>query len=50
MLKLNLGCANNILEGYVNLDAVKLPGVDIVQDLNKHPWKIKDNQFLIKPT
>jgi len=45
MKKLNLGCAKKIMKGYVNVDSVKLPGVDVVQDLNKHPWKFKDNEF-----
>ncbi|MBI2629014.1 methyltransferase domain-containing protein [Candidatus Pacearchaeota archaeon] len=43
--KLNLGCGKDLKRGYVNLDSVKLPGVDIVQDLNKYPWKIKSNEF-----
>lgn len=45
MKKLNLGSANDIKKGYVNLDFVRQPGVDIVQDLDKTPWKIKDNTF-----
>lgn len=43
--KLNLGCGMNHRVGYVNLDAVKLPGVDIVHDLSKTPYPFKDNQF-----
>ncbi len=43
--KLNLGCGLNHREGYVNLDAVKLPGVDVVHDLNKMPYPFKTNQF-----
>jgi len=45
MKKLNLGCGKDIKEGYVNVDSVKLPGVDKVIDLNKYPWPFKDNEF-----
>jgi predicted SAM-dependent methyltransferase len=44
-MKLNIGCGKKILEGYVNLDKIKLPGVDVVQDLNKYPWEFQDNTF-----
>ena len=33
-LRLNLGCGRNIMPGWVNVDQVALPGVDLVQDLN----------------
>ena len=33
-LRLNLGCGRNSLPGWVNVDAVKLPGVDVVADLD----------------
>ena len=36
--KLNLGCCQNIKEGYVNLDIVKREGVDVIHDLNKIPY------------
>jgi len=45
MKKLNLGCGDDIKKGYVNTDAVKLPGVDIVHNLNKFPWPFKNNEF-----
>lgn len=44
-MKLNLGCGNDIREGYVNLDRASLPGVDVVHDLNKLPLPFKDDQF-----
>ncbi len=45
MARLNLGCGTDIRKGYVNLDSVKLPGVDKVHDLNKVPYPFKDNTF-----
>jgi len=43
--KLNLGCGKRPREGYVNVDIAKLPGVDIVHNLNNYPWPFKENQF-----
>jgi len=36
MLKINIGCGSDIKEGYVNIDARDLPGVDLVHDLNNN--------------
>ncbi len=46
--KLNLGCGRTIMDGWVNLDSVKLTGVDVVADLDKceHiPLPFEDNRF-----
>ncbi len=43
--KLNLGCGKDIKKGYVNLDSVKLPGVDVVHNLDKYPWPFKKDRF-----
>lgn len=43
--KLNLGCGKEILEGYTNLDIIKMEGVDIVHDLDKFPYPFPDNYF-----
>ncbi|MBU2633718.1 MAG: class I SAM-dependent methyltransferase [Nanoarchaeota archaeon] len=43
--KLNIGCGRDVLKDYINLDIVKLPGVDIVHNLNKYPYPFKDNEF-----
>ncbi len=45
MKKLNFGCGEKILPRYVNVDIVKLPGVDIVINLNKTPYPFRDNEF-----
>jgi predicted SAM-dependent methyltransferase len=37
--KLNLGCGSKRLEGYVNVDAIKLDSVDEVFDLYEIPYK-----------
>jgi glycosyltransferase involved in cell wall biosynthesis len=43
--KLNLGAGRDIKEGYDNLDMTKLPGVNIVHDLNEYPWPIEDETY-----
>mgnify|MGYP001601625801 FL=1 len=43
--RLHIGCGKDIKQGYVNLDSVKLEGVDVVHNLNKYPWPFKDNEF-----
>ena len=45
MAKLNLGCGEDIRNGYVNLDYVKKEGVDKVHNLNKVPYPFKDRYF-----
>ncbi|MGH3440000.1 MAG: class I SAM-dependent methyltransferase [Sciscionella sp.] len=37
-MKLNIGCGIDVRIGWVNLDAVNLPGVDVVHDLDTIPW------------
>ena len=45
MKKLNLGCGKSSKRGYINLDSVKLPGVDVIHDLDKYPWPFKNSEF-----
>ena len=44
-MKLLVGCGRHHREGYVNLDIAKMPGVDVVHDLDKFPYPFKDNTF-----
>lgn len=44
-MNLNLGCGHDIREGWVNLDYINAPGVDIVHDLNVTPLPFADNTF-----
>jgi SAM-dependent methyltransferase len=40
LLKLNLGCSNRKLEGFVNVDIIQTQATDIVCDLRKRwPWE-----------
>ena len=43
--KLNLGSGNEIKDGFINVDFKQDKGVDIVHDLNKHPWPFENNSF-----
>lgn len=38
MLKINCGSHNKKIDGYINIDALDLPNVDICHDLTKIPW------------
>lgn len=41
-MKLNLGCGRDIKDGYVNVDRVARPGVDLTCDLNAARWPWDD--------
>jgi len=41
--KLNLGCGRDVRAGFVNVDRVPLPGVDLVADFSRFPWPFKDD-------
>lgn len=42
-LKLNIGCGDKILPGYVNIDKFDTFSPDLVWDLEKTPYPFKDN-------
>ena len=46
--RLNVGCGRNIMPGWINLDSVAMPGVDIVADLENCatvPLPIEDDSI-----
>lgn len=45
MKKLNLGCGKDIRKGYINLDSLKLAGVDVVHNMNNFPYPFKNNEI-----
>ena len=45
MKKLNLGCGKDIKKDWINLDSVKLKGVNLIHDINKFPYPFKNNEF-----
>lgn len=42
MSKLNLGCGEETLDGYMNVDLLDLEGVDVVHNLMQFPYPFKD--------
>jgi SAM-dependent methyltransferase len=45
--RINLGCGTHPEDGWVNLDVVALPGVDVVHDLNVVPWPFEDGSAVM---
>lgn len=43
--KLDVGCGTAKVEGAIGIDRAKLPGVDVVHDLNQFPWPFDDATF-----
>lgn len=43
--KLNLGCEDKILDGFINVDIESHKGVDLLCDLGKYPLPFKDNSI-----
>jgi SAM-dependent methyltransferase len=45
-IRLDIGCGANKQEGFVGIDYRKLPGVDIVHNLEKFPYPLPDESVL----
>jgi len=42
---LDVGCGTAKINGAIGIDRAKLPGVDIVHDLNDLPWPFENDSF-----
>ncbi len=45
MKKLNFGCGNKILSGWVNVDIQRRKGIDLSFDFLKDKYPFKDSEF-----
>ena len=43
--RLNVGCGHDVRAGWTNLDQARLPGVDVVHDLDLAPFPFPDQSF-----
>lgn len=41
-VKVDLGCGNKKVPGFLGIDRQDLPGVDIIQELEEYPWVLPD--------
>jgi predicted SAM-dependent methyltransferase len=46
-IRLDIGAGGNPQPGFVTMDKRKLPGIDIVHDLEKFPYPIKDEECIV---
>lgn len=45
-LKINLGAGQDQFEGYVNVDMVEMPGIDVVHNLMEFPYPFEDESAI----
>ena len=45
-IQLDIGCGANKQPGWIGMDIRPLEGVDIVHDINVHPWPLPDGSVL----
>jgi SAM-dependent methyltransferase len=43
--KLDIGCGNRKMPGFIGVDRIALPGVDVIHDLNSIPYPFRENTF-----
>ena len=50
-VKLHLGCGSDKQEGFLGVDKLDIPGVDIIQDPEQYPWVFPDEcaELVIAP-
>jgi hypothetical protein len=46
-IRLDIGCGRSKSPGFVGLDILDVPGVDVVHDINVHPWPLPDSCVLV---
>ena len=44
--KLNIGCGRDIRPGFINLDLVAAPGVNVVHNI-EYPWRFEPQSFTL---
>lgn len=44
-MKIDIGCGSSKKDGYIGVDILDLPSVDIVHDLNTFPYPFNDNEI-----
>lgn len=47
ILRLDIGCGENKMEGHVGMDFKPFKGVDVVHDARKTPWPFADETFTL---